>query len=70
MSSSLSHRHRNSPGTRQRGRTHLLQQHFQLLVLAAFDQSMLVVDVFDDEFVIVLAVDFVDDGFDARVAFD
>lgn len=36
----------------------------------ALHQDMLVVDVFDDEFVVVLGVDAHDDGFDGGVALD
>lgn len=36
----------------------------------ALHQYMLVVDVFDDEFVVVLGVDTHDDGFDGGVALD
>jgi hypothetical protein len=39
-------------------------------MLVSLDQHMLIVDVFDDEFVVVFAVDFEEDGFDRGVAFD
>lgn len=53
---------------RTRRTTYILQQQLQLVELAALDQHMLVIDVFDDEVVVVLVVDAVDDGLDGGVA--
>lgn len=44
--------------------THVFQQTLQLLMLVAFDEDVLIVDVLDDEVVMVLCIDFDYYGFD------
>ena len=39
-------------------------------MLVALDQHVLVVNVFDDEVVMMLCINFHDDGFDGRIALD
>lgn len=50
--------------------THLLQTRLQLVDLGLFDKQVLFVQLFDDELVVVLAVDVDQHGFDGSVALD
>jgi hypothetical protein len=47
---------------------YISEELFQLVMSISFDQSMLVVDVLDDEIVVVLGVDLDEDGFDGLIA--
>jgi hypothetical protein len=49
---------------------HLIQARLELIHLGLFDQDVFLVELFDDELVVVLAIDIDQHGFDGCVALD